>query len=74
MEASTVQASAARRKRPLAGPAKETTTKDIRCTLGVHEHVNGQVEDSQYRVCSRCGKDGPGGVVTGPIACIGGGI
>jgi hypothetical protein len=48
--------------------------KDIRCSLGLHKYVKKQIEDSQYWTCARCGKDGPGGGVTGPIAGVGGGI
>jgi hypothetical protein len=33
--------------------------KDIRCTLHWHAWVKKQIEDSQYVVCARCGKDGP---------------
>lgn len=38
----------------------------VRCRIGWHHWVKRQIEDSQYVVCARCGKDGPhGGVNVG---------
>jgi hypothetical protein len=33
--------------------------KDLRCLLGMHTWQKKQIEDSQYLVCRRCGKDRP---------------
>jgi Prophage protein (DUF1660) len=31
--------------------------KDVRCMLGMHRWAKRQVEDSQYVLCTRCGRD-----------------
>ncbi len=31
--------------------------KDVRCALGMHKWIRRQIEDSQFLVCSRCGRD-----------------
>lgn len=47
----------------MVGSSREATLKDIRCSVGWHTWVKRQIEDSQYVVCVRCGKDGPHGGV-----------
>lgn len=33
--------------------------KDVRCMLGMHKWLKRQIEDSQYLLCTRCGRDRP---------------
>lgn len=40
--------------------------KDVRCALGMHKWLRRQIEDSQYLLCARCGRDKPM-VPAGPL-------